>query len=216
LGKINKVVENGCEAPVFSKNDSTIRFFISSGMQNLYCYAYGNRDVGTLEVIDELKGESYEEVRKQAYSYELVIMDTSYSKAYKKMREDLDGYFAINSFKREELTKVLILRKANSSIDIRSGLSGPQNSYTIENGIRYLRNYSLFSNTPSKNWYHIALPFLMINESGYTDKVNFQLPEHFTTIERLNEVLESSGLILTIEDRPIQKIVLSNPLFDKS
>lgn len=202
----------------FKDDNGKVIRLLNTNTSILYLYFQAYRELGLspnnriiLNVADKIKyliNESVEWRQKYAVSYELILPATSFEDAKRVMQEDLKRYFGLNIVKEKRTSKCLVLRKNEipESILSKEG-KAETNIYDNDDPTpKYMHNYPISALIHHLNNYS-KIP--VFDETGFTKKVNIELPVDPLDIPMLQAALKKYGFDLTEESREIEFFVLS-------
>lgn len=144
---------------------------------------------------------------KLPYSYELIIRDTSISKARKIMHNSLDNYFSLQSKVKQVEMPCYILSRLENRSDFISKDETPANNLDItvdkiiikNIGIDFVINNGLYNN----------LEHEVLNETDYNGRITVTIPRT-KEFQKIKKELNRYGLDINIEKRKREIIFLEN------
>ena len=171
------------------------------------------RDFNTLlEVKDTARinsiktGEDYENWLKDGngFCYELAVGLDREKEAFKMMQKDLEFLFPEYSGAIEKRKMIcLVLKRMNNSSTFVS--KGGKSSTELGPYEWSVRNASIGNIIRRLNFMQ-AFPFMVVDLTGYTGKIDLNLSAGYSSIEQLNAALIKYGL--KFEQQPVEQEIL--------
>lgn len=204
---------------IFNKNRIQVRG-INISIKELYKLAYNKWKRGKnfhvdrviLEIPDMKLDKLAQFNKTKKYCYDLIMSDTSETKALRYMREEIDKFFDIKSTLEKRKVKCLVLQMisptkqfAARSVVTRGAIYNSAGKLIVDNVelIDLIENTLNYGNDP---W----APFQLIDESGFKGKVDLVLPSKFTNLSDVNKSLHQFAFELIEEEREMDVIILRN------
>jgi uncharacterized protein (TIGR03435 family) len=189
-------------------------------VSNLYQIAFGDstRAVPTSRTVIEAahpeklqmpKGEDYITWRTDnTYCYELKVPAARQNDILKIMQDDLKRLFGLNVFLEKRIQKCLVL-KAEKNTRFATDKASPAKQVFSAGGCSV-------TNTPFSEFAEMILHYnqdkIVLDETGITANVDIALDAQMNDVDAMNQALKKYGLSLQFEDRPIQMLVIKDPL----
>lgn len=146
---------------------------------------------------------------KDTYCFEYISRDTSFHKAYNNVRKLLDNSLGLKSKVENRTQKCWVFKEIqNSEIQKKLYYKGKGETYTLDN-IFYCKNANVLFLLEDINK-NMLTPYPIVNETGYRQKLTFNLPLKYNDREAMNKALNLFGLELIEELREIPVIVLED------
>ncbi|MBA2499259.1 MAG: DUF3738 domain-containing protein [Chitinophagaceae bacterium] len=142
------------------------------------------------------------------YCYDLILKDTSKKKIYRFMQQDLDRFFNITTSLETRPMEVLVLKRLTTTDKIAAKSNTPADSYATTDSL-YWRNIRLYFFVEWLNEIS-AMPYPVIDETGYKGKADFSLPNQLKNWMQINKALNIHGLELVLETRPLEVIIFKD------
>lgn len=144
---------------------------------------------------------------KSFYSYELIMKDTSLSKARKIMRNSLDNYFSIKSEVKQVEVPCYVLSRFKDQSEFMSKEKTPVNKldstadkFIVKNiGIDFVVNNGLYNH----------LEHEVLNETNYGGRITVTIPRT-NDLKKIKRELNKYGLDINLEKRKREIIFLEN------
>lgn len=209
----------GIPSGVFGSQDSagfvTRLCFTNLPLKQLYRIAYyiqwpDNRIL--LEVKDpadlSCTGDSCDEWSySHSYCYELYTPPIHRDKAYRRMQQDLVDYFGYHASIADRRIKCLIVKKDLHRKKLEPYAKKPANNL----GVAGVPNHYIHHQPISilVDYLNRNLPWPVLDETGYTQPVNLQLPRDLSDLGLLKKALGKDGFDLNESIRTIKVFVLS-------
>ena len=211
LGAYRPGIFSGSTVARYMEADSTVRIHAQNiSAYRLYELAYKQfQFFHQSRFVLEGNADSIIKAMANSYCYDLIIKDSSKEKAYNFMRQDLDRYFGLSGSFEKRKIKVLVLRRTSAIDKLKALQQGQPDKYITRDSIvwrnikwRYFIETEF--NEPS------LLPYHVIDETGYSGKVNISIVSSLNDWKAVNESLKKFDLSLALEERWLDTIVLKD------
>lgn len=199
-------------------NASVTRLYSTAAQYQNIAFSLDNRLIIETQNQERFKPSGKPEytpsLRDLFYCYELIIPDTSVTKASNFMLDDLNRYFnvvyQIGGFIENRKVLCWIMRKSDTPVTIYTKSS--KRSVTSDAG------YEIWSNMPFSSFFealafvHREQPHPFIDETGITENVDVKFPIQSKDVPTLASYLKKFGLNMFLEEREIPMLVIKNNL----
>ena len=212
LGGYREGIMSGFTVARYDKEENVVRIQAQNNSPlRLYKLAYKKfTDFHDTRIILEDNNDSYKELLRERFCYDLILKDTSPQKAYAFMIQDLDRHFGLKSSLEKRKIKVLVLKRTSLVDKLKSKSNNPPDSYAINgrfiaHGIKletWLRNLNANS----------EFSLQLVNETGYKERIDLEITADFKNISSVRNSISVYDLDLVEEEREMEVIVLTiNP-----
>lgn len=163
---------------------------------------------------DIVKFENLDQnIKERLFCYEKVSLDTSYSIFYSNMKNDLDGFFNLNSSIVKRNIDCFVIRRINNSSPVLPIIENDSNKTPFQVFIRNLNadKSILFTNKNSSRYVHP-----LVDETGFKGEISgipdLPPPNMWNDLKYINSILRKYNIIVFKEKRELPVILLTKNL----
>jgi thiol-disulfide isomerase/thioredoxin len=207
-GYLDGLGGRSCIAVSNTKEGTTRTFAMNNSIQRLYKTAYKKNGLPDSRVIymgrDSLKYKPDYEKYLNLYCFDMIVRTLDREKVAVYMQQELDRAFDLKSTYGKEIVKCLVLKRTSAKDKLASKDTGGTNEHV--QGRYILRNNkfdAVFYNNLS-----IRTIYPVIDETGYTGRVDMEIPDNLYDINKMRAALQQYDLDLVLEERELEIIAL--------
>lgn len=212
----------GLRASYYPSNLASNRILVTNmNVRNLYQIAYGAKntgwvplsrtivDVSNPNLVQMPKDGDWQEWQKTGtYCYELAVPTQRQDSFFSIMQQDLNRYFGYNAAMEKRVIKCMVLKKLRD-VDFSAHKDSAAGARVGASGFTFVKQPFKYVSGAVQ---HYRQNLILVDETGIDEEklITMTIQADMTNIESMNDALKAFGLVVTMEDRPIEFLVIKD------